>query len=109
MRELRTLGFDEAGTDGAGNVVARIAGTDGAPAVMLSSHLDVVDPGDSAAWEHGGAHPDRASGARGCAGDPAPDPSRHPRRHRPGAVPAPTGRGAGSTRAGAAVWSSPAS
>ena len=50
--ELRALGFDEARTDRAGNVVGRIAGTGDAPAVMLSSHMDVVDAGDPAGWEH---------------------------------------------------------
>ena len=49
--ELRALGFDEVNVDGAGSVVARIRGG-GAPAVMLSSHMDVVDVGDRAAWEH---------------------------------------------------------
>jgi putative selenium metabolism hydrolase len=52
VEELRELGFDEAYTDRAGNVIGRIAGTGGAPAVMLSSHMDVVDVGDPAAWEH---------------------------------------------------------
>ncbi|HEV7588753.1 MAG TPA: M20/M25/M40 family metallo-hydrolase [Longimicrobium sp.] len=50
--ELRALGFDEARTDAAGNVIGRVAGTDGAPAVMLSSHMDVVDVGDPDGWEH---------------------------------------------------------
>jgi len=50
--ELRALGFDEARTDRAGNVVGRIAGAGDAPAVMLSSHMDVVDVGDPAGWEH---------------------------------------------------------
>jgi succinyl-diaminopimelate desuccinylase len=50
--EMRALGFDEARIDRAGNVVGRIAGAGGAPAVMLSSHMDVVDVGDPAAWEH---------------------------------------------------------
>jgi putative selenium metabolism hydrolase len=49
--ELNALGFDEAEIDRAGNVVGRIAGTAGAPAVMLSSHMDVVDVGDPAGWE----------------------------------------------------------
>jgi succinyl-diaminopimelate desuccinylase len=53
VQELAELGFDEAGTDRAGNVVGRIAGTGGAPPVLLSSHMDVVDVGDPAAWEHG--------------------------------------------------------
>jgi succinyl-diaminopimelate desuccinylase len=52
VEELRALGFDEVRTDRAGNVVGRIAGTDGAPAVLLSSHMDVVDTGDADAWEH---------------------------------------------------------
>jgi succinyl-diaminopimelate desuccinylase len=50
--ELRALGWDEAETDRAGNVVGRIRGTDGAPPVMLSSHMDVVDAGDEEGWEH---------------------------------------------------------
>src|ERR1044071_8904294 len=52
VQELRALGFDEARIDRAGNVLGRIAGTGDAPAVMLSSHMDVVDAGDPAAWEH---------------------------------------------------------
>lgn len=52
VAELRSLGFDEARMDRAGNVLGRIAGTDGAPAVLLSSHMDVVDAGDPAGWEH---------------------------------------------------------
>lgn len=52
LDEVRALGFDEARTDRAGNVIARIAGTGDAPAVMLSSHMDVVDVGDPGAWEH---------------------------------------------------------
>ncbi|MEW5926805.1 MAG: M20/M25/M40 family metallo-hydrolase [Gemmatimonadota bacterium] len=52
MEEMCALGFDEARTDRAGNVIGRIAGTGGAPAVMLSCHMDVVDVGDVAGWEH---------------------------------------------------------
>jgi putative selenium metabolism hydrolase len=52
LRELQTLGFDAAWTDRAGNVIARIAGEGNAPAVMLSSHMDVVDVGDADAWEY---------------------------------------------------------
>jgi succinyl-diaminopimelate desuccinylase len=52
LDEMRALGFDEAWTDRAGNVIGRIAGTGDAPAVMLSSHMDVVDVGDPAGWEH---------------------------------------------------------
>lgn len=61
--ELRALGFDEVRTDRAGNVVGRIAGTRGAPAVMLCSHMDVVDVGDPEAWEHG---PFAGTVADGC-------------------------------------------
>jgi succinyl-diaminopimelate desuccinylase len=50
--EMIALGFDEARTDRAGNVVGRIIGTDGAPAILLSSHMDVVDVGDAEGWEH---------------------------------------------------------
>ncbi|MEN8374949.1 MAG: M20/M25/M40 family metallo-hydrolase [Gemmatimonadota bacterium] len=49
--EMRALGFDEVGLDESGSAVGRIAGG-GGPAVMLSSHLDVVDAGDPAEWEH---------------------------------------------------------
>jgi putative selenium metabolism hydrolase len=52
VREMRALGFDEARTDPAGNVIGRVRGTGCAPAVMLSSHMDVVDVGDPGAWEH---------------------------------------------------------
>ncbi|HEX6909030.1 MAG TPA: M20/M25/M40 family metallo-hydrolase [Longimicrobium sp.] len=52
LDEMRALGFDEARTDLAGNVIGRIAGAGGAPSVALSSHMDVVDVGDRTAWEH---------------------------------------------------------
>ena len=52
VEELRALGFDEARTDRAGNVIGRIAGRGEAPAVMLSSHMDVVDVGDLDGWEY---------------------------------------------------------
>ncbi|HYH81051.1 MAG TPA: M20/M25/M40 family metallo-hydrolase [Longimicrobium sp.] len=52
VAELVALGFDQARTDRAGNVIGRIAGTGDAPAVILSSHMDVVDVGDVEAWEH---------------------------------------------------------
>lgn len=52
VEEMIALGFDEARTDRAGNVVGRIVGTEGAPSVMLSSHMDVVDVGDAEGWEH---------------------------------------------------------
>ncbi|HEX2206407.1 MAG TPA: M20/M25/M40 family metallo-hydrolase [Longimicrobium sp.] len=51
--EMRALGYDEAGTDRAGNVVGRVIGTGRAPSVILCSHMDVVDAGDAEGWEHG--------------------------------------------------------
>ncbi len=50
--ELERLGFDDVWTDETGNVIGRVRGTSGAPAVMLSCHLDVVDVGDPEAWEY---------------------------------------------------------
>jgi succinyl-diaminopimelate desuccinylase len=61
--EMRTLGFDEVWTDRAGNVVGRVAGMGDAPAVMVSSHMDVVDVGDVDGWEH---HPHGGVIADGC-------------------------------------------
>ena len=52
VEEMRALGFDDARTDRAGNAIGRITGSGGAPAVMLSSHMDVVDVGDPDTWEH---------------------------------------------------------
>ena len=52
VAELERLGFDEAWTDAVGNAVGVIRGRGEARPVMLSSHLDVVDPGDEAEWEH---------------------------------------------------------
>lgn len=51
-RELEALAFDDVWTDEVGNVIGRIAGRGDAPAVMLCSHLDVVDVGDPAGWEY---------------------------------------------------------
>jgi succinyl-diaminopimelate desuccinylase len=51
--ELEALGFDDVWIDDAGNVIGRVRGAAREPAVMLSSHLDAVDVGDPAAWEHG--------------------------------------------------------
>jgi putative selenium metabolism hydrolase len=38
--------------DDVGNVIGRVRGRGSAPTVMLSSHLDIVDPGDPSEWEH---------------------------------------------------------
>lgn len=50
--ELEALRFDDVWIDDVGNVIGRVRGRSAAPAVMLSSHLDVVDVGDPAEWEH---------------------------------------------------------
>ena len=52
MRELDMLGFTDVRVDEVGNVIGVIRGRGNAPAVMLSSHLDVVDIGDIDSWEH---------------------------------------------------------
>lgn len=52
VTELRALGYAEARIGRAGNVIGRIAGRGAGPAVMLSSHMDVVDVGNPAGWEH---------------------------------------------------------
>ncbi|HEX6694862.1 MAG TPA: M20/M25/M40 family metallo-hydrolase [Longimicrobiales bacterium] len=51
-QELERLRFDEVHTDEVGNVIGIVRGTGSAPAVMLSSHLDVVDIGAAATWEY---------------------------------------------------------
>jgi putative selenium metabolism hydrolase len=50
--ELERLGFADVRVDDVGNVTGRAPGSAAAPAVMLSCHLDAVDVGDAAAWEH---------------------------------------------------------
>jgi succinyl-diaminopimelate desuccinylase len=52
MSEFKLLRFDETWTDEIGNVFALVKGRDHAPAMMLSSHLDVVDAGDREEWEY---------------------------------------------------------
>lgn len=49
--EMEALGFHDVEVDSLGNVIGRAPGTGSAPAVMLNSHLDVVDVGDPAGWE----------------------------------------------------------
>ncbi len=51
ISECKLLRFDDVWSDGIGNVFARVKGRRRAPAIMLSSHLDVVDAGDPAEWE----------------------------------------------------------
>lgn len=50
--EMERLGYDEVAIDEAGNVIGSIRGGGEAPAVMFNTHLDHVDAGDPAAWEH---------------------------------------------------------
>jgi len=50
--ELERLGFEDVSVDGVGNVIGVIRGTADGPRVMLSSHLDIVAPGDAEGWEH---------------------------------------------------------
>jgi succinyl-diaminopimelate desuccinylase len=52
LAELESLGFQDVHADEVGNVIGVAPGRGSAPAVMLSSHLDVVDIGDETSWEH---------------------------------------------------------
>jgi acetylornithine deacetylase/succinyl-diaminopimelate desuccinylase-like protein len=52
MRELIALGFHDVRSDEVGNVIGVAPGRGEAPSVMLCSHMDVVDVGDVATWEH---------------------------------------------------------
>lgn len=52
MTEFKLLGFDEVWTDAIGNVCALLKGRAREGAVQLSSHLDVVDAGDTSEWEY---------------------------------------------------------
>ncbi|MGZ4887703.1 MAG: M20/M25/M40 family metallo-hydrolase [Candidatus Angelobacter sp.] len=52
MSEFKLLGFDETWSDEIGNVFALLKGRGQAGAVMMSSHLDVVDAGDTSQWEY---------------------------------------------------------
>ena len=48
---MRALGFDSAYRDEAGNAVGVIARGEG-PTLLLTGHLDTVDPGDPSEWPH---------------------------------------------------------
>ncbi|HEX6134737.1 MAG TPA: M20/M25/M40 family metallo-hydrolase [Longimicrobiales bacterium] len=52
MREMIALGFSDVRSDEVGNVIGVAPGRGTAPPVMLCSHLDVVDVGDIASWQH---------------------------------------------------------
>ena len=62
LEENKRLGFDDCWTDDVGNVFARVKGAGSAPTLVLSCHLDVVDVGDAASWEHGPFSGDIADG-----------------------------------------------
>lgn len=67
--EMERLGYHDAGIDDVGNVVGIVRGRGAAPPIMLSCHLDVVDAGDPAGWEHppyGGVVADGALHGRGA-------------------------------------------
>jgi succinyl-diaminopimelate desuccinylase len=52
MREMVALGLSDVRSDEVGNVIGVAPGRGTSPAVLLCSHLDVVDVGDIASWEH---------------------------------------------------------
>jgi succinyl-diaminopimelate desuccinylase len=52
MREMIALGFHDVRSDEVGNVIGIAPGRGAAPPVMLCSHMDIVDIGDPASWEH---------------------------------------------------------
>jgi putative selenium metabolism hydrolase len=50
-REMEALRYDDVWIDDIGNVIGRVRGGGGA-SVLLSCHLDAVDVGEPATWEH---------------------------------------------------------
>lgn len=52
MRELVALGFQDVRADAVGNVIGIAPGKGTKPPVMINSHMDVVDIGEAASWEH---------------------------------------------------------
>src|SRR5436309_10487195 len=52
LSEFKLLGFDETWTDEIGNIFALLKGRSRENAILLSSHLDVVDAGDKSEWEY---------------------------------------------------------
>ncbi len=50
--ELEALRFDDVWSDGIGNVLGRVRGRGDGPSLMLSCHMDVVDPGAAESWLH---------------------------------------------------------
>lgn len=50
QEEMKRLGYDEVWTDEVGNVIGLIRGKMRSPAVMFTTHMDHVDPGDETRW-----------------------------------------------------------
>ncbi len=51
---MKEMGLDverSVGTPGRPNIIGLLRGAGGGPAFCLSSHMDVVDPGDSSVWK----------------------------------------------------------
>ena len=63
IAEMQAVGFHDVRADRVGNVVGRVPGRGASPPVMLSCHLDAVDVGDRAAWEHDPFAADIAGGS----------------------------------------------
>ena len=49
---MRESGFQRVWTDRAGNVVGHLQGQGAGPTLLFDGHMDTVDVGDPAAWEH---------------------------------------------------------
>ena len=52
MLEMQTLGFDAAWIDESGNALGLVRGADRGVGVLLLTHLDHIDVGDLALWQH---------------------------------------------------------
>ena len=48
---MKALGYENVIVDDYGNVVGVLSGREGQPTVLLNSHMDTVDPGESEGWE----------------------------------------------------------
>lgn len=48
--EMRTLGYDHVCRDGAGNVIGVIYGRNASRSILMTSHLDTVDPDETDKW-----------------------------------------------------------
>lgn len=50
--KMQELGYDEVFTDAIGNVVGRMRGAGTGPSALFVSHMDDVEAGDRALWQH---------------------------------------------------------